>query len=63
MYSAIYRDFRPDRFDQIIGQDHIVKILKNQIASGQTGPCLPVLRNQRNRQNDDGPDSGKGAQL
>ena len=37
MYSAIYRDFRPDRFDQIIGQDHIVKILKNQIASGQTG--------------------------
>ena len=37
MYSAIYRDFRPDRFDQIIGQDHIVKILKNQIASRQTG--------------------------
>ncbi len=37
MYSAIYRDFRPDRFDQIIGQDHIVKILRNQIASGQTG--------------------------
>ncbi len=37
MYSAIYRDFRPDRFDQIIGQDHIVKILKNQIAAGQTG--------------------------
>ncbi len=37
MYSAIYRDFRPDRFDQVVGQDHIVKILKNQIASGQTG--------------------------
>ena len=37
MYSAIYRDFRPDRFDQIVGQDHIVRILKNQIATGQTG--------------------------
>lgn len=37
MYSAIYRDFRPDRFDQIVGQDHIVKVLKNQIAAGQTG--------------------------
>lgn len=37
MYSAIYRDFRPDRFDQIVGQDHIVRILRNQIASGQTG--------------------------
>lgn len=37
MYTAIYRDFRPDNFDRLIGQDHIVKILKNQIASGQTG--------------------------
>ena len=38
MYSAIYRDFRPDRFDQIVGQDHIVKICeKPDRASGQTG--------------------------
>jgi len=37
MYTAIYRDFRPDNFDQLVGQDHIVKILKNQIASGRTG--------------------------
>lgn len=37
MYTAIYRDFRPDDFSQIIGQDHIVKILKNQLANGQTG--------------------------
>ena len=37
MYTAIYRDFRLDNFDQLVGQDHIVKILKNQIASGRTG--------------------------
>ncbi|MCI8284592.1 MAG: DNA polymerase III subunit gamma/tau [Firmicutes bacterium] len=37
MYTAIYRDFRPDNFDRLIGQDHIVRILKNQIASEQTG--------------------------
>lgn len=37
MYTAIYRDFRPNRFEAMIGQDHIVKILKNQIAKGQTG--------------------------
>ena len=37
MYTAIYRDFRPDSFDQIVGQDHIVRILKSQIASGRTG--------------------------
>ena len=34
MYSAIYRDFRPESFDQLIGQEHIVRVLKNQIESG-----------------------------
>jgi DNA polymerase-3 subunit gamma/tau len=37
MYTAIYRDFRPDSFEQLVGQDHIVRILKSQIASGHTG--------------------------
>lgn len=37
MYTAIYRDFRPDSFDRLVGQDHIVRILKSQIASGRTG--------------------------
>ncbi len=34
MYQALYRKFRPDTFDQVLGQEHIVRILKNQIASG-----------------------------
>ncbi len=33
MYRALYRDFRPERFEEMIGQDHIVRILQNQIAS------------------------------
>lgn len=37
MYTAIYRDFRPARFEELIGQDAIVRILKNQIATGTTG--------------------------
>ena len=37
MYTAIYRDFRPNRFEEMIGQDHIVRILKNQIAKNQIG--------------------------
>lgn len=37
MCTAIYRDFRPDSFDRLVGQDHIVRILKSQIASGRTG--------------------------
>lgn len=35
MHLALYRLERPENFDQIIGQDHIVKILKNQIKKGQ----------------------------
>ncbi len=36
MYTALYRSFRPETFDELIGQAHIVKILKNQIGAGQT---------------------------
>lgn len=37
MYTAIYRSFRPETFDGILGQEHIVKILKNQINTKTTG--------------------------
>jgi len=33
MYLALYRSYRPEVFEEILGQDHIVKILKNQIRS------------------------------
>ncbi len=36
MYTALYRSFRPETFDGILGQEHIVKILKNQIKTGTT---------------------------
>lgn len=32
-YKALYRENRPEVFDQILGQEHIVKILKHQIAT------------------------------
>lgn len=34
MYTALYRAQRPEVFSEIIGQPHIVKILKNQIQTG-----------------------------
>lgn len=37
MYTALYRSFRPETFDGILGQEHIVKILKNQINTNTTG--------------------------
>ncbi|HVI39020.1 MAG TPA: DNA polymerase III subunit gamma/tau, partial [Anaerovoracaceae bacterium] len=37
MYTALYRSFRPETFNGILGQEHIVKILKNQIKTKTTG--------------------------
>ncbi len=36
-YTALYRKFRPQTFDDVKGQDHIVTTLRNQIASGRVG--------------------------
>lgn len=37
MYKALYRQYRPKTFDEVIGQDHITTTLKNQIANGNIG--------------------------
>ncbi len=36
-YTALYRKFRPQTFDDVKGQDHIVTTLRNQIVSGRIG--------------------------
>lgn len=36
-YLAFYRTFRPTTFDSVVRQEHIVKILKNQIETGKIG--------------------------
>lgn len=36
-YLAFYRMFRPDTLDKVVRQEHIVKILRNQIESGKIG--------------------------
>ena len=30
-HLVLYRSFRPQTFDDVIGQDHIIKTLKNQV--------------------------------
>lgn len=36
-YTALYRKWRPDRFSDVKGQDHIVTTLKNQILADRIG--------------------------
>lgn len=37
MYQALYRQFRPMTFDNLLGQDHIIDTLKNQIKNENVG--------------------------
>lgn len=37
MYQALYRQYRPKTFDEILGQKHITTILKNQIKKDNIG--------------------------
>lgn len=34
-YIALYRKYRPDTFDKILGQENITQILKNQVKTGK----------------------------
>ena len=36
-YTALYRKFRPLKFSEIVGQEHIVKTIKNEIINDRVG--------------------------
>ncbi len=37
MSQALYRKWRPARFDQIIGQEHVTRTLQNSLSAGRIG--------------------------
>lgn len=36
-YTALYRKFRPQNFDEMVGQEHITRTLRNQIIANRVG--------------------------
>ena len=36
-YTALYRNFRPTTFSEMVGQEHITRTLKNQIIANRVG--------------------------
>lgn len=48
-YTALYRKFRPLNFEEIVGQEHITKTLKNQIIAGRVGHAYLFNRWERDR--------------
>ncbi len=37
MRQVLYRAYRPQRFEDVVGQEHIIPILKNQIKTDNLG--------------------------
>ena len=37
MHKALYRSYRPKNFEDVVGQEHIIKTLKNQIENNNVG--------------------------
>ncbi|HSQ33570.1 MAG TPA: AAA family ATPase, partial [Peptostreptococcaceae bacterium] len=37
MHKALYRSYRPQTFEDVVGQEHIIKTLKNQIQTNSIG--------------------------
>ena len=37
MHKALYRAYRPQTFKDVVGQEHIIRTLKNQIENGNVG--------------------------
>jgi DNA polymerase III subunit gamma/tau len=36
-YQSFYRRYRPQRFDEVLGQDHVTKALRNAVRDGRVG--------------------------
>ncbi|MCB0991480.1 MAG: AAA family ATPase, partial [Acidimicrobiales bacterium] len=36
-YQSLYRRFRPQRFDEVVGQSHLVAALKNAVRDDRVG--------------------------
>lgn len=53
-YTALYRKFRPDEFEDVKGQDAIVRTLKNQINADRIGHAyLFCSRNRKDNRCED----------
>ena len=50
MYQALYRKYRPVDFDSVVGQDSIIKTLKNSIINHN----FSLLNNIKNNSNNKG---------
>jgi hypothetical protein len=63
-YLVLARKWRPQRFEDVVGQDHITRTLKNAITSGRIHHAFLFIGSRGHRQDHDlGAHPGEGAEL
>jgi DNA polymerase III, gamma/tau subunits len=62
-YQVIARKWRPQTFDDVVGQDHVVRTLRNAIARQRIAHAYLFCRSPRHRKNLDRAHLRQGAQL
>ncbi len=62
-YTALYRKFRPQTFESVIGQEHIVRTLKNQMKTGACPMRICFCGTKGHRENLYGEDFCQSHQL
>ncbi len=62
-YQVLARKYRPQKFSEVIGQEHVTRTLKNAIEQGRTAHGYIFQRASGNRQDHGGAHSGYGAEL
>ena len=50
-YTALYRKFRPLTFNEMVGQEHIIQTLKNQIINNRVGHSYLLCEGRGTRKN------------
>ena len=51
--QSLYRKYRPQRFGELVGQQHVITALRNAIREGPRRPRVPLLRPARHREDVD----------
>ena len=62
-YQVIARKWRPQQFDDVVGQQAVTRTLQERARERPAGAGVRVRRTARRRQDHDGADSGARAQL
>ena len=63
MKRSLYREYRPQTFEELVGQQHVARTLRNAVRDGQRRPRVRVRRSARHRQDERRAHPGQGAQL